>query len=1852
MLSDPHAGLPVLEVQRVGKAYRQFDSEWQRIASWFGLGGGGLRQAKAQDKTAHGSQRWVLEEISFHVQAGEAIGIVGANGAGKSTLLKILAGTTQASCGSIGLRGRVAAILELGMGFNIELDADANARHALGLMGFDAARIDAMLPDIEAFAEIGEAWAEPLRTYSTGMQMRVAFAVVSAARPDVLIVDEALSVGDAYFQHKCIERIRQFRHQGSALVIVSHDPAAVISLCSRALLLDRGRVLMDGDPAAVIDFYNALIAEKANRESIQSGSDHFGISTKQRLRADGLVETESGDRAAVFESVTLQDDECRPVEFVQTGQSIQLIARVKILRSLPRLVFGFMIKNRLGQVIYGTNTYHKRQVLEALEPGQLLSFHASLQANLGPGSYSVSVALTSTETHLIDNFHWRDVAIVFHIYNDQADYFVGTAALASSIRIASDHDAKGSSPRANLMLQAEANSADKAIDERADLNRVQKPWREHPRDLSGYLQALSKRWAAVDAAYLPSARLTCRLCGHDDRREAFVERLAICKFGGGLLRRYQCPACDVIAGDEKIFALSAEELDAEYREHYRFYDEGDSTTSEMRCFFSLNPERGKRYLNWGAGAWSSACERLRAQGWSVLAYEPFVEGDSGQTEGHREPVKPFTINRLADLKGEQFDGIFSHNLLEHLCDPIATLKLMSSLLRPGGRMAHATPCFEYLFEYTRFHLFFYCGRSRDVLIERAGLEALHWEADWEAQGAAFFNLVLARQGDVVAQSKHRMGQSAPHPVATSCQAGRIPRLPQISYAQNREDIVLWRALKDVTRGFYVDVGAAHPVVDSVSKLFYDKGWSGINVEPDPRHAIKLARDRARDLTVCIALGREDPKDPEARNAAAALGSDFCKDRGSIFWLSADPASSSATKDYAGPHPMPWKVQRKGLSQLIDELVKAHPDRFNEEAINIHWLKIDVEGEERAVLESLDLKRHRPWIVLLEATRPHGTDSTHHAWEALLLSEGYVFAWFDGLNRYYLSAEQAYRKPALALQPNVFDAFMPYSESLATLYWHESVFVNQLKSGVQAAERPRLAYCCPMPPDESGVAYYGAMLLPELATIYDITLVTPRGATTDAWAQRAALPVIDSLNFSAQIDRFDRILYHLGNSPFHAAMFDQLRLRAAAVVLHDVHLADFFAFQARQAGKSDAFLAQLADAHGLVAAARVHRGSSSAASEQRFSLIPLVLEHAHSVVVHSEHAMEVLRDQLHPMGKSRGIAWSRILKTRLPRITAELRDRKARSLAARTALGIAPGERLLLSLGYLHESKRSDEVLALFAWLCQSQDRPIHLRFVGALAAPESAWALAFKASLDALAVSFPNCSVAMTGWVGEERYQQWIDAADIAIQLRNDSRGESSGAALDALAGGLALLVNRHGALSELHAAHIADDREQMLQMLKLWLLDDIALHQAQHGAHEYLDRYHNPTDVAAVYAQAIEQAYRSADPVLDALIYPQATLWIDVSALAIEDLRTGIQRVVRAVVMQWLRAVDHAWRIELVRMADFEMVQAKRLAEQWLRLDDGVLGEEAAVLAAPGDVVLFLDLATDHVVRNEHYLAALAKAGIGIQALVYDLLPISHPHWFPSEAVEGFKRWAEVIAKHAGALHCISRATAQEVSERLDFRGQLRWCHLGSDLEASVPSSGDSEALENLLSAWDGRPTLCMVSTVEPRKGHRQVLDAMEELWKQGKAIRIVIVGKPGWMVDALLERLRTHPQRGKHLFWFESASDALLEAVYRRSQLLVMASEAEGFGLPVVEASRHGLALLLRDLPVFREIADGYAMWFDRDDRLAEAIELALEAVASGCAPDSREMPRLLWQECAKSLMDHINQAAMSDKTGSSSR
>jgi lipopolysaccharide transport system ATP-binding protein len=385
----------MLAIRGLGKAYKRYphrrDRVVEKLLPWRG---------------SRHEQVWVLRDVDLEVAPGECVGIIGQNGAGKSTLLKLVTGTTQPTEGSIEMRGRIAAILELGMGFHPEFSGRQNVMVTGQLLGLHTHEIGAAMPAIEAFAEIGRYFDEPVRVYSSGMHVRLAFSIATAVRPDVLIVDEALSVGDAYFQHKSFARIKAFKEQGTTLLFVSHDPGAVKTLCDRAVLLDRGRPVRDGAPDEVLDYYNAIIAKREADYEIREVEQTAGRSREMR----------SGDRSATINEVELLDAAGRPTRAFLSNAPARLRVRFTIIAAMPRITVGFLIRDRLGNDVFGTNTHYLETPAPPLSPGTRYDCTFEIERlALGAGHFSVTVALHDAASHLVRNYDWWDQVLVFQI---------------------------------------------------------------------------------------------------------------------------------------------------------------------------------------------------------------------------------------------------------------------------------------------------------------------------------------------------------------------------------------------------------------------------------------------------------------------------------------------------------------------------------------------------------------------------------------------------------------------------------------------------------------------------------------------------------------------------------------------------------------------------------------------------------------------------------------------------------------------------------------------------------------------------------------------------------------------------------------------------------------------------------------------------------------------------------------------------------------------------------------------------------------------------------------------------------------------------------------------------------------------------------------------------------------------------------------------------------------------------------------------------------------------------------------------------------------------------------------------
>ncbi|OJV61582.1 MAG: hypothetical protein BGO35_06220 [Burkholderiales bacterium 64-34] len=280
----------------------------------------------------------------------------------------------------------------------------------------------------------------------------------------------------------------------------------------------------------------------------------------------------------------------------------------------------------------------------------------------------------------------------------------------------------------------------------------------------------------------------------------------------------------------------------------------------------------------------------------------------------------------------------------------------------------------------------------------------------------------------------------------------------------------------------------------------------------------------------------------------------------------------------------------------------------------------------------------------------------------------------------------------------------------------------------------------------------------------------------------------------------------------------------------------------------------------------------------------------------------------------------------------------------------------------------------------------------------------------------------------------------------------------------------------------------------------------------------------------------------------------------------------------------------------------------------------------------------------QEDFYQQLRDSGVDVRFVLYDLLPITMPQYFPEGARDNHERWVEVAAKTDGLI-CISETVAQEFEQWRQHHlptamPRVDWFHMGADIVGASPSRGVPVETGAILNQLLECPTFIMVGTLEPRKGHAQVLDAADALWNSKRKFNLVLVGKQGWRVDALAKRLRKHPLIGKKLFWLEGISDEYLEKVYEFADCLIAASFGEGFGLPLIEAAQHKIPIIARDIPIFREVAGDCATYFTADgpNELKKTIENWLDGYIAGSVRDSSAIPWLSWNQSANRLLQII--------------
>lgn len=784
----------------------------------------------------------------------------------------------------------------------------------------------------------------------------------------------------------------------------------------------------------------------------------------------------------------------------------------------------------------------------------------------------------------------------------------------------------------------------------------------------------------------------------------------------------------------------------------------------------------------------------------------------------------------------------------------------------------------------------------------------------------------------------------------------------------------------------------------------------------------------------------------------------------------------------------------------------------------------------------------------------------------------------------------------------------------------------------ADRRPRLALVSPFAPDSSGISDYSAELLPDLTRHYRIDVITASGMASEA-SVLGNCPVRDLNWFRQHAHEFDRVLYHFGNSHFHTHMFDLLHSIPGVVVLHDFFLSGAVSYREGSGEVPGAWTRNLSYSHGWPAVARRYQAQDHHDVLWEYPCNLPVLQDALGVIVHAEHSRQLAREWY---GDKTGDDWHVIPHLRKAAIANDRVD-------PRRELGIPIDDFVVCSFGLLGRSKMNHRLLR--AWLDTplAQDPRCRLVFVGQNASDK------YGETIEQLVRSARVAGqIEITGWADHTTFEQWLKVANVGVQLRQLSRGETSGTVFDCMNHAMATIVNAHGSMAELpcDAVYLLDDEfddaDLSTALTELWRDADRRRALGQ-KAKAHMQRQHQPRLCADAYAKAIEHYYDKAAVgeygLMKALLENGAALthadWngvataiarnlpanprpkrllVDISVLVQVDARSGIQRVVRAILSQWLETPPSGWVVEPIYADPGNNCYryAQKFTCGFLGISDDWC-EDDIVEPCAGDSFIGLDYHPDIAYQQRAILDEWRQRGVKVQFVVYDLLPVLLPDRFPSGTPESHERWLETIAGFDGAI-CISRAVAAEFKDWFEQQGPERqrpfainWFHLGADTHASKPTRGMPEDAERTLGRLGASTSFLAVGTIEPRKGHQQLLNAFDALWTDGIRANLVIVGKLGWMMEDVANKLRNHPQYNKQLFWLESISDEYLDAVYAACSVLIVASEGEGFGLPLVEAARHGLPVLARDIPVFREVAGPRASFF-ADSRDPKAIQNAV--------------------------------------------
>ncbi len=389
-----------IAVDHISKVYKLYDKPMDRMVEALGL-----------TKKKKYREHFALSDVSFQVKKGECVGIIGTNGSGKSTILKIITGVLNPTGGTLTVNGRIQALLELGAGFNMEYTGIENIYLNGTMNGFTEQEIESRMQDILDFADIGDYVKQPVKTYSSGMFVRLAFSVAINIDPEILIVDEALSVGDVFFQAKCYHKFEEFKKMGKTIIFVSHDLSSVSKYCDRVVLLNQGVKLGEGSPKEMIDDYKRVLVgqyelPESKSESSLLNDEQIQVAVqKKAAKQDTSKLLEYGTKEAVIEQFYMTDDRGAESKSIIKGSEFTIHMKVRFMADLPAPIFAFSIKTVKGTEITGTNTMFEKAFLEPVKAGAVKDITFTQKMSLQGGEYLLSFGVTGYDGNDFQVYH-------------------------------------------------------------------------------------------------------------------------------------------------------------------------------------------------------------------------------------------------------------------------------------------------------------------------------------------------------------------------------------------------------------------------------------------------------------------------------------------------------------------------------------------------------------------------------------------------------------------------------------------------------------------------------------------------------------------------------------------------------------------------------------------------------------------------------------------------------------------------------------------------------------------------------------------------------------------------------------------------------------------------------------------------------------------------------------------------------------------------------------------------------------------------------------------------------------------------------------------------------------------------------------------------------------------------------------------------------------------------------------------------------------------------------------------------------------------------------------------------------